>query len=118
MARPKKEVFTWVDKSVTFSGKRKGKVKDEVWANRKLIESPPRKSSHPRKKAEFSLCAQLIRWDDDKYGIRLAYFKRNWGAAEWRYVSRAAPTSDPKTIKKLLTKTLAKRNWFRKQPRS
>ena len=83
-----------VGKKVNF-GPRSGVIEDEVLISHK----------------EYVPCAQLILWENDKYGIRLTYLHWNPKRRKWYYASRKALTSRPTKIRTFLKQVLA-RDWW------
>jgi len=93
-----------------------GTIVDEVWADPKINDSPPRKRSSKDDWGDYSFCAQLIKWSDGQHSIRLAYYRRRAGEDWWEYASQMTVDSSWRTIKLLLENTLAKHNWFTDNP--
>lgn len=94
----------------------KGVIIDEVWADPEINKKPVRSSNGKDDWGDYSFCAQCIKWNNDDYTIRLAYYRRRAGEDCWEYASQMTVDSDWRTIKALLEKTLAKSNWFRDNP--
>lgn len=60
---------------------------------------------------------QLIKWPREQdFSIRLAYYRRRVGEDNWTYASQMTVNSNWQTIKKLLERTLEKREWFQDEP--
>jgi len=93
-----------------------GIIVDEVWADPDINVSPPRIPQSAEDWGDYSFCAQLIKWAEDEYSIRLAYYRRRAGEDHWEYASQTTVNSEWHTIKKLLEATLAKRHWYRDDP--
>jgi hypothetical protein len=93
-----------------------GTIIDEVWADPEINKKPPRNRSSEGDWGDYSFCAQLIKWDNGDYSIRLAYYRRRAGEDYWEYASQMTVNSDWRTIKALLEKTLSKKNWFKDNP--
>lgn len=93
-----------------------GTIVDEVWADPEINRSPPRKANPADDWGDYSVCAQLIRWDSGEHSIRLAYYRRRVGESYWRFGSQMTVNSEWTTIKQLLERTLAKDDWFRDDP--
>lgn len=96
-----------------------GEIIDEVWADETLNRSPCH--TQPCQDGnecwgDYSFCAQLIRWRDDRTSIRLAYYRRRCGQDWWEYASQMTVNSGWKTIKALLEVALAKTDWFQDNP--
>ena len=94
-----------------------GIIVDEIWAKPEINTSPPRQPISKDDWGDYSFCAQLIRWDNGSYEIRLAYYRRPAGEEWWKFASQTTVSSDWKTIKTLMEKTLAKTNWFSDSPK-
>lgn len=90
-----------------------GTIVDEVWADPKINTSPPRVANSNGDWGDYSFCAQLIKWAEKEYSIRLAYYRRRAGENHWEYASQMTVNSDWLTIKKLLDVTLSKNGWFK-----
>ena len=101
-----------------------GMIVDEVWADERLhTKSRHAKSCQRRKKTfgcwgDYSFCAQLIRWDHGEHSIRLAYYRRRCGEDHWEYASQMTVDAYWPTLKRLVQRTLAKKEWFRDRPRT
>jgi hypothetical protein len=95
-----------------------GKIVDEVWADFGLNTSPVKEASPENKDdwGAYSFCAQLIKWGENNYSIRLAYYRRRVGEDWWEFASQNTVTSDPRQIKALLENTLKKTEWFSDTP--
>lgn len=94
-----------------------GIIVDEVWAYPEVNDKPP----HPQPCdahcwGDYSFCSQLIRWTDNTYSIRLAYYRRRCGEDFWTFASQMTVNADPETIKRLCEHTLAKHTWFADKP--
>lgn len=98
--------------SVTY-----GAIVDEVWADPDINLSAPRQTSDANDWGDYSFCAQLIRWDSGEHQIRLAYYRRRANEDHWEFASQMTVTTNWKTIKSLMEKTLAKTDWFSDSPR-
>lgn len=101
---------------------KKGRIIDEIWADPKINKSPHRKAKDKNDWGDYSFCAQLIEWDGNQkkeYSIRFAYFRRAAGKknVKWRFASQTTVNSNYRIIKKLLERTLLKKEWFRKIPK-
>lgn len=94
-----------------------GTVIDEIWADPSLNRSRSRKPTGPNDWGDYSFCAQLIKWNDGDFSIRLAYYRRRAGEDYWEYASQTTVNSDWRTIKSLLTRALTKEGWFRDKPK-
>jgi hypothetical protein len=90
-----------------------GTIVDEVWADPTINKSRPSLRKHKDDWGAYSFCGQLISWDDGSQTVRLAYYRRRAGENWWEFASQMTVNTDPRTVKRLLTKTLAKKNWFR-----
>ena len=93
-----------------------GEVGDEVWADPEINVSPPRNPKTAHDWGDYSFCAQLIKWDEENYSIRLAYYRRRAGEDFWEFASQMTVNYNWKTIKALLERTLAKKQWFKDNP--
>lgn len=93
-----------------------GIIIDEIWATPEINKKPPRPSAGPDDWGDYSFCAQLIKWDENGYSIRLAYYRRRAGEDHWKYASQMTVCSDWQTIKALIEKTLDKQSWFKDNP--
>lgn len=93
-----------------------GEIVDEVWADPDINKSSPRKHERENDWGDYSFCAQLIKWDEEEYSIRLAYYRRRAGEDFWEFASQMSVNSNWQTIKALLEKTLAKKQWFKDNP--
>lgn len=93
-----------------------GMVVDEVWAEPELNASPPRTRQGVNDFGDHCYCSQLIRWADGTYGLRLAYFRRRPGEAQWIFASQMTVTGEPAVMKALMERTLAREGWFRDSP--
>lgn len=93
-----------------------GRIIDEVWADPDVNGSPARAREHPGDWGDYSFCAQLIRWEDGRHTIRLAYYRRRAGEDHWEFASQMTVNSEWRTIKALLEATLAKPGWFSDTP--
>jgi len=93
-----------------------GTIIDEVWATPEVNTSPPRQAGSKDDWGDYSFCAQLIKWTDSSYSIRLAYYRRRAGQDWWEFASQMTVNSDWRTIKALLERTLAKTGWFSDNP--
>lgn len=93
-----------------------GTVVDEVWATPEINMSAPRRAESAEDWGDYSFCAQLIRWDGGDHSIRLAYYRRRAGEDWWEFASQTTVNSGWRTIKLLLSRTLAKEGWFRDAP--
>jgi hypothetical protein len=93
-----------------------GIIVDEVWADVEINDKPPRSANNKDDWGDYSFCAQRIKWNNDDYSIRLAYYRRRAGENCWEYASQMTVDSDWRTIKTLLERILAKSNWFRDNP--
>jgi hypothetical protein len=102
-----------------------GTIVDEVWAtpdvNTRRVREPKNKDDW----GDYSCCAQLIKWDEndylkwgenDRYSIRLTYYRRRAGEDRWTHAGQTTVNSDWRTIKALLERTLAKTGWFSDSP--
>jgi len=94
-----------------------GVIVDEVWADPEVNSSSPRVSEHPGDWGDYSFCAQLIKWGEGEFSIRLAYYRRRAGEDYWTFASQTTVNSDWKTIKALLERTLEKTEWFQDEPK-
>jgi hypothetical protein len=93
-----------------------GEIVDEVWAKPSENKLPPRKPKHKNDWGDYSFCSQLIKWDENDFSIRLAYYRRRAGEDSWEFAAQTTPNGDPKIIKALLERTLAKKRWFKGNP--
>jgi hypothetical protein len=93
-----------------------GTIIDETWATPEINKTPARPTSGAGDWGDYSFCAQLIKWDDEGYSIRLAYYRRRAGEDWWEYASQMTVNSDWRTIKALLERTLSKESWFTDTP--
>jgi len=93
-----------------------GIIVDEAWANPDINSSPPRYSDNTSDWGDYSFCAQLIKWPENEYTIRLAYYRRRIGENHWEYASQMTVNANWKDIKALLECTLAKAGWFKDKP--
>jgi len=91
-----------------------GIIEDEVWQDETLNSSPSRALGSDHDWGDYSFFAQLIRWDDGDYSIRLGYYRRRCGEDWWEFAGQTTISSDCLTIKSLLEKTLARTEWFAK----
>jgi hypothetical protein len=94
----------------------RGIIVDEIWADTELNSSPPRRAENAADWGDYSFCAQLIKWGEKEYTIRLAYYRRRVGEDYWEYASHTTVNSSWKTIKTLLERTHAKTGWFQDNP--
>jgi hypothetical protein len=94
----------------------RGIIVDEVWADPAVNDLPARRSNGPEDWGDYSFCAQRIKWNDNSYSIRLAYFRRRAGEDHWEFASQMTVSSHWSTIKTLLEVTLNKSNWFADEP--
>ncbi len=78
--------------------------------------APPREATSVGDWGDYSFCAQLIQWDNGEHGIRLAYYRRRVGEDWWEFASQMTVSSDWRTIKALIEKTLARSGWFSDMP--
>ena len=101
-----------VQKSGGFASR--GFIIDEVWAKPEVNHSPKINNNIKRSWGNYSFCSQLIKWEDGSHSIRLAYYRRRVGENYWEFAGQTTITSEPSTIKKLLVKTLAKKEWFKR----
>lgn len=95
-----------------------GLIIDEVWADHSVNRMPPRARESDNDWGDYSFCAQLIKWGDNDYTIRLAYYRRRPGEDHWEFASQTTINSYWPTIKALLERTLAKKHWFSDNPES
>jgi hypothetical protein len=128
-AKIKGELTSRIGRKVTFNAPhdifrsrhrtRYGTIIDEVWAKPKLNKSKPRSGRNKSRWrwGDYSSCAQLIKWDDGRHSIRLAYYRRPFGKNWWEYASQTTITASCKTIKTLLKRTLAQKTWFQRIPK-
>jgi len=93
-----------------------GTIIDEVWATPEVNSSPPRQSLNKNDWGDYSFCAQLIRWDWGAHVIRLAYYRRRPGEDHWEFASQTTVTTDWKTMKSLMERSLEKTSWFSDDP--
>jgi len=93
-----------------------GSILDEVWADPELNKTPSRPRRDEYDWGDYSFCSQLIKWSHDEYSIRLAYYRRRPAEDWWEFASQTTISSDWRTIKALLEKTLTKEKWFRDNP--
>jgi len=62
----------------------------------------------------YCFFSQRIKWDyDGSYTIRLGYYRRRRGEKHWEFGSQTTVNSTPKIVRALLTRTLAKKAWYR-----
>ena len=94
----------------------RSRIIDEIWLTPEINQLPPRTPEHVNDWGDYSTCAQLIRWDDGTYNIRLAYYRRRCGEDWWEYASQTTVSGPPQEIKALCEKVLLKENWFRDNP--
>ncbi len=81
-----------------------GTILDEVWT------LGAKEASWGR----YCFFSQLIKWDyDGKRTIRLGYYRRRKGEKHWEFGSQTTVNSAPKIVRALLTRTLAKKAWYR-----
>ena len=93
-----------------------GVIVDEVWADPNINISPSRQPTSESDWGDYSFCAQLIKWNEEEYSIRLAYYRRRAGEDHWEYASQMTVNADWQTIKLLLERTLEKKEWFNDEP--
>jgi hypothetical protein len=91
------------------SSKRRGRIEDEVWAEECRQDHV---CKGPDCWGDYAYSSQLIRWNDGRYSIRLAYFRRPCGGDGYTFASQTTIEDDPSIIQSLLNKTLAKSAWF------
>jgi len=106
------------DVSAKGGGPLSGEIVDEVWANEKINKRVPHDTHRCAKDGSFcwgdySFFSQLIAWQEGKSAsIRLGYYRRRCGEDWWEFGSQTTVSAKPEAIKTLLTRTLAKRDWF------
>jgi len=102
-----------------------GTIVDELWATPENNTLPKRKPRNKDDWGDYSCCAQLIKWDEndylkwgenDRYSIRLTYYRRQAGGDRWRPAGQTTVNDNRRTIKALLERTLAKTGWFSDSP--
>jgi hypothetical protein len=94
-----------------------GEIVGEVWVDPELNESAPHsKPCDEHCWGDYSFCSQLIRWSDDTYSIRLAYYRRRCGEDFWEYASQTTVNAEPQIIRALCERTLSREDWFRNKP--
>lgn len=93
-----------------------GVIIDEVWADPEVNSLPPRPRRDPDDWGDYSFCAQLIRWSETYFTIRLAYYRRRPGEDYWEFASQTTVNAEWRTIKALLENTLAMTSWFQDVP--
>jgi hypothetical protein len=92
-----------------------GEIVDEVWFDGGKVNSRRAHKHQSDCWGDYAFCGQLIKWkDEERYSIRLAYYRRRCGENHWEFASQTTVTSKPEDIKKLLEATLAKKEWFRR----
>ena len=89
---------------------------DGVRADPKINKMPPRPRRSNEDRNNYSFCAQLIKWYNGGYSIRLAYYRSRAGEDYCECVSQTTITSDWKMVKALLERTLAKERWLKNNP--
>ncbi len=112
--------LTTLSRPVKFSSGKSGEVVDEVWADPRLNNSrprAPRRSGDRGDRGDFSFGAQRIRWKDGTYDVRLIYYVRRCRSNRWWGPVQNSPSSSPRTIERLMRRTLARRRWFRNENR-
>jgi hypothetical protein len=93
-----------------------GTIVDEVWATPEINTSLARKPEKKNDWGDYSFCAQLIKWGEADFSIRLAYYRRRVEEDWWEFASQMTVNSDWRTIKALLERTLARTGWFSDTP--
>lgn len=94
-----------------------GIIVDEVWADPSINETAARSLESGDDWGDYSFASQLIRWEDDRYTIRLVYYRRRAGEDHWEFASQMTVNGEPNIMKHLFELTLAKREWFSDSPR-
>jgi hypothetical protein len=89
-----------------------GRIIDEVWEDEALTLLECREPAGKDDWGDYAFCSQLIEFENGERLVRLAYYRRQAGEDFWRFASQTTITCAPKSIKKLLEKTLAKDQWF------
>lgn len=92
-----------------------GEIVDEVWAEPSINTSPARALDHDHDWGDYSFVSQLIRWDDGRHTIRLAYYRRRAGEDYWEYASQMTVNGEPAVMKNLLEQTLQRKAWFQEE---
>ena len=105
------------DASAKGGEARVGKIIDEVWAdeevNKQAGDLHSRCAKDGRCWGDYAFFAQLIEWQaDESRSIRLGYYRRRCGEDWWEFASQMTINTGPDVIRTLLTKTLAKADWF------
>jgi hypothetical protein len=94
-----------------------GKILEEEWVVPKDFKKAKHSNPCVNKNCwgDYVFASQLIEWDDPKTpnDIRLTYFRRKCGEANWKMAGQTTITGNVADIKKLLESTLARKDWFK-----
>jgi hypothetical protein len=90
----------------------RGEIIDEIWADETINTSPAKKEFDLHDWGDYSFFAQLIKWDEGGYNLRMGYYRRRAGEDWWEFAGQTTISGEPNGLKSLLEKTLAKKEWF------